>query len=313
MERSCAGNLLLAVAMSASPERPRNPGPSWGYRFLTTLDRLLPPPLMRAALRGGTWFALPGMPAQRKASAAYLEALHGRPPRLREVHAHFAALTESLWRKLRVGRGQPHTFVPSNDPGQDAFAALARSDQPALFGTMHIGESDLLGCFLRHFDRTIHMVRLRVGNSFDLDQLARRFAGTVEFIWINEPEELFFALKGALDEGATVALQCDRTGFGGKTEVFQFLGARREFPFTIYHLAYLYRRPVVFAFGLPDGPGRSVAHVSPILPPPEAGKAAYFEAARVHFQGVLDQVEAILRETPHAWFNFLPLNPEAKQ
>jgi predicted LPLAT superfamily acyltransferase len=296
--------------MTANGRAPRNPGPSWGYHFLTTLDGILPYPLMRAALRFGSLFALPGMPAQRAASEQYLQALGVEQPGWRQVHRHFAALTESLWLKLRAGRGRTLRFRAVPGPHTEAFLDFVRTDEPGIFGSMHLGTSDLLGCFLSDFDRRISMVRLRVGNSRDMEQLAERFADAVDFVWVNEPSDMLFALKRTLEAGASLALQSDRIEHSTRFEIFDFLGARRRFPFTTYHLAYLYRRPVTFAFGVPEGRDAIAVHSGPVLRFAEnIGRAEYLEAARAHFQEVLHIVESILCEQPYQWFNFLPLNP----
>src|SRR6185295_7639114 len=160
--------------------------------------------------------------------------------------------------------------------------------------------------------RRVFMVRQRVGNSRDTEVLGARFAQWVKFIWVNEAENLLFALKDAVAAGGSVALKCDRLEFSAKTEAFEFLGVRRIFPFTIYHLSWIFGRPVVMCFGMPGGAGRSVVHSSPLFAPePAAGKTANLARARLHFQAFLRQIEAILREDPYLWFNFLPLNPPA--
>src|SRR5688500_17056054 len=74
----------------------RNPGPSWGYRFLCACDAVVPEFLFRPARKFGTWFALATMPEQRAHSRAYLRAITGRQPSLREVFRHFFAFEEFL-------------------------------------------------------------------------------------------------------------------------------------------------------------------------------------------------------------------------
>jgi predicted LPLAT superfamily acyltransferase len=128
---------------------------------------------------------------------------------------------------------------------------------------------------------------------------------------VNEAENLLFALKDAVAAGGSVALKCDRVEFSAKTEAFEFLGARRVFPFTIYYLSLIFSRPVVLCVGLPAGPGRSVVHSSPLFVPDATGKPANLARARLHFQEFLHRVEAMLRADPCLWFNFLPLNPPA--
>ncbi|HEY9156297.1 MAG TPA: hypothetical protein VIM69_14285, partial [Opitutaceae bacterium] len=97
-----------------------------------------------------------------------------------------------------------------------------------------------------------------------------------------------------------------------KTETFEFLGARRVFPFTIYHLAIIFKRPVMLSVGLPDGHGGSILHGAPRWDAkPECSRAQNLESARTHFQNFLRLTENVLRENPYLWFNFMELNPVA--
>jgi predicted LPLAT superfamily acyltransferase len=303
------------AASSPSPVRrtetvARNPGPSWGYRFLCLCDAVVPEFLFRPARQFGTWFALGTMPAQRGHSRHYLRAITGREPTLRDIFRHFFAFEEFLMLRLRVARGLPHRGDLA--PDATGFRELLASEEPALMGTFHFGHSDLTGFLLGPQERRrVYMVRQRVGNSHDTEVLGQRFAEWVTFIWVNEPENLLFALKDAVAAGGSVALKCDRLEFSAKTEAFEFLGAKRLFPFTIYHLALIFRRPVVLCVGRPAGPGHSTVHSSPLFRPDEAGKAGNLARARAHFQEFLTRVEGFLREDPLLWFNFTPLNPPA--
>jgi predicted LPLAT superfamily acyltransferase len=185
------------------------------------------------------------------------------------------------------------------------------SGRPALLGTFHFGNSDLLGFFLREFRREIFMIRLRVGNSADTDHLGARFAPWVKFIWVNESENLLFALKSAAQSGASIALKCDRPEHSAKLAAFDFLGARRWFPVTIYHLALLFRQPVVFCVSTPGAADESQLYASPVFEPDAGSKTENLARAHAHFQAFLAQVEALVRAQPMLWFNFTPLNPVA--
>jgi predicted LPLAT superfamily acyltransferase len=291
----------------------RNPGPSWGFAFLQGAERLLPWPLFRILVGIGVALAVACMPEQRCNSRDYLAVALGRPPGLVDLWRHFYAYADFLLLKLRVARGVPHQgqIEPTQAGG---FAALMESQQPAFFGSFHFGRSDLLGYLLGgHFRRRVFMVRLQIGNAADSAQLGRLFGEWVTFIWVNQPENLLFALKDAVASGGSLAMQCDRLEFTAKTEAFEFLGARRLFPFTIYHLAVLFERPVIFCLGLP---GRTrddtVLHSSPTFAPdPALRRAANLQRAREHFQAVLTHLEGLVRQHPYLWFNFLPLNPVA--
>ena len=298
--------------MSASAQiLTRNPGPNWGYGFLSWADRWWPRWFLRLMLKAGTWVGFAFMPVERAHSRAYLAVVLGRPPRLIEMWRHFLAFADSLVLMLRAGRGTEVRCQPAEENAA-AFEALVRSDRPALFGTFHFGNSDLLGYLLGARGRRITILRLRVGNSEDTRRLGERFGDRVSFLWINDPANLLFDLKTALEAGASLAMKCDRLEFSAKAEPFRFLGADRLFPFTIYYLAVMFDRPVVFCTAVP-GKERDEIQVlaSPVFTPdPAAGREMNLAAARLHFQGVLGQLEALVRAQPFLWFNFLPLNPE---
>jgi predicted LPLAT superfamily acyltransferase len=303
------------MAMTETAQLPpaqleRNPGPSWGFQFLSGAQRIMPQWLLQPCLMLGTWVAVARMPAQRAHSREFLRVVLGRPPRRREVWRHFYAFLNLLLHRLRIAHGGEFRGSLAPENAAD-FEALMHSGEPALFGTFHFGHSDLLGFLLTTRGRRISMIRLKVGNSPETDRFAQQFAGAVSFIWVNEPANLLFALKNALEAGESLAMQCDRLEFTAKTEAFDFLGARRLFPFTIYHLAILFQRPVMFCFGIPDAAGGTRVMATPLFrPDASAARAENLGRAREHFQAVLQRLETLVRQHPTLWFNFLPLNPE---
>ncbi len=296
----------MALTPAGSPA-PRNPGPSWGYRFLQLSDRVLPEAVFRPLRAAGTWIAVLAMPVERGYSREYLRAVLGREPGAGDVFRHFFCVCEALMLRLRVATGRPH--LCTLEPGTDDFAAWLAHERPILIGTFHIGDSDLTGFMLAGQERRrVRLVRLRVGNSHDTDALASRFGDLLSFVWVNEPSELLFALKEAGASGETVALQCDRREHSARTETFDFLGAARVFPFTIYYLSLIFARPVLLTFGAPEGPGRTTIFASPTFEPrPGEPRGAALARARAHFQAFLVRVEDHLRSHPYQWLNFLPL------
>ncbi len=295
----------------AAHRPPRNPGPSWGYGFMRLCDRVLPEPVFRPVRAIGTAVALAGMPEQRRHSRAYLATVLGRRPTIRDVFRHFFEFEEALMVKLRVVNGRPHRTVYG--PGADDFRAWLEGGGPMLLGTFHVGVSDLLGCQISGYrQHEIYVVRQRVENSHDTDKLAERFGGRLHFVWVNEPSDMIFALTAAAETSAAIALQCDRIDLTSRTEDFEFLGARRRFPFAIYHLALIFGRPVLLSVGIPEGPRVAVLYASPRFDPrPDEPRPAALARARDHFQAFLRRLEALLRKHPYLWFNFTPLNPPA--
>ena len=289
----------------------RNPGPSWGFGFLLWADRWWPRWLFRPLLMAGTWIGFALLPAQRTHSRTYLAIVLGREPSLIDIWRHFFSFVDFLIFKLRVGRGLPVRCVL--EPRHAAeFETLVQSGRPALFGSFHFGGSDLLGYLLSEHGRRVSILRLRVGNSDDTRLLGKHFGDRISFLWINDPVNLLLKLKSALEAGDSLALKCDRLEFSAKTESFYFLGARRQFPFTIYHLAVLFHRPVVFCMAVPAARIESLrVFASPVFTPDSANsRIDNLAAARSHFQTVLTQLDGLVRTNPLLWFNFIPLNPE---
>ncbi len=297
----------MALSKASHASAPRNPGPSWGYLFLYGAGAVLPAPLFNFLLGLGSGVAVACMPKQRRHSRDYLTAILQRPARLAEIWRHFFTFAQALMLKLQVAEGRPHRWV--DGPECIPFATLMEHGGSTLLGTFHLGDSDLLGFMVGQLDLRIYMIRLRVENSRDTQRLARRFGKSVTYLWVNEPENLLFSLKDAVQSGVSVAMQCDRPEYSAKLEPFEFLGQRRLFPFTIYHLALIFGRPVVFCVSIPHGRNESLIYSSTIFAPNGSSKGENLARARVHFQDFLARVESLLRQNPFLWFNFTPLNP----
>jgi len=258
-------------------------------------------------MRLGAWVSLAVMPRERHHSRQFLATVFGRAATLGEVWQHFFAYTKMYVLRCRLGEGRAHACRPL--PSCDELKALITSARPALLGTFHFGNSDLLGFLLSTFGCHVHMIRLRMQNSRDTHRLANRFGKSVSFIWVNDASNLVFAVKQAAQSGASIAMKCDRPEHSSKVEAFEFLGERRLFPFTIYHLAILFKLPVVFCVGVPSGPDESSLHGSMVFEPNAGSKAENLERGRAHFQTVLTHLETLIRANPYLWFNFTPLPP----
>lgn len=279
----------------------------WTNALLRAADRVLHRVLFDFLAGIGVWVAVLALRKPRRSSRRYLAAILGRPASLLEVWRHFMAFTAVHLVRLRVAGGRRHDCRPGS--GCEAFAGLMASGRPALLGTFHIGSSDLLGFYLGRFRRHVHMVRFRLGDPGFLRQLVDRCSAWVTFIWVNEKENLLFALKRAVESGGSIAMKCDRIGYSAKLESFEFLGARRSFPFTIYHLGVMFGRPVTFCVSLPAGRDESRVHGFPVFEPDGSSREENLARARAHFQSVLVTVESLLRANPYQWFNFGDLNP----
>lgn len=284
----------------------RNPGPSWGFPFLAWVDRITPGGAFDVMLRLGAGIGMCLMPAQRQASRAYLTRVLGHDPGWRGPNRHFGEFALFLTEKLRLQRNILPRFKLMESPRTEAFLAFCQSGEQGLFGTFHIGHSDLMGCLLRDLGRDIAIVREEVSNSMDTDLMRKTFGGHLQFVFINDPMEFLYVLKEAVEEGRSLGIQCDRLMDRDRRETFQFLGMECLFPMTIYHLGHLFNLPICFAMaGGRDEDGAFFVDASTLYRPSGRRPGAQ---ARAHFQSVLELVEAHLRKFPYLWFNFAPFN-----
>lgn len=289
--------------------RARNAGPSWGFTFISRFDQIAPRPITDFLVKMGSLVAMIAMPAERRFSKRFLSEVMGRDVGWRDSWRHFNAFAGFLTERFRVANGVTPQFSPSDD-SNDRMESLASRSQQALYGTFHFGMSDLMGFWLSEFDLSIRMIRYQVENSDDVEWLDSRFGDKVGFIWVNKPEEMLFSLKDAVADGHSVAMKCDRVAHASKTEVFKFLGKRRRFPFTIYHLAVLFDLPVVFAFGIQNEKEVIEVHSSRVYYPEGETRADKLERARAHFAETLSLLETLVNAQPYQWFNFVDGLPE---
>lgn len=295
--------------MSATPQfEKRNPGPSWGYSFIQCVNQLTPWPVMQVILRLSALVSLCIMKEQRYFSRCFLRDALGREPTWMDSWRHFTTFAEFLVRRFEAAGGE-HPVFETDDESQVELEKLAHGNHQAFHGTFHFGNSDLMGFWLTRFDLSIRMVRYQVGNSNDLKWLEEQYGDRVKFLWVNRPENLLFELKGAIQEGHSIALKCDRTEHSSRLERFWFLGKERWFPFTVYHLSILFDLPVVYSFGVAVGQYRTRVYSSPIYRPAGSSKGEKLENGRAHFKDTLALVERLVKRYPYQWFNFLDSNP----
>jgi len=289
-------------------DKRRNPGPAGGYHLLVFFRRVLPRFFFDALVAIGAFIAMVFMRRQRRASREYLKLVLARPPTIRDVWRHFDTFARTLLFRLEVGESKnPRLCLPQWEG--EAFMQLVRSGRQMLYGSFHIGCSDLLGYALSDGFCKVYMVRLKVGNSHDTEHFEKTYNG-INILWMNNPQDVLLGIHKAIGEGASIAMLCDRAEFSSKFESFNFLGRRVNFPFTIYHLSAIYRMPVSFCFCVYTG--GEVQTYAPEAFFPEGSKREVLEAGRRHFQQILGRVETLLADHPYHWFNFdaVPTVPE---
>ena len=99
-----------------------------------------------------------------------MTALHGRPASLRDCAMQFKTFVHYLCDRVDTAFQKETSFKWAEGHGTE-FQSIIQEDRALLLGTFHVGYSDLMGFFTRHYQKRIHMLRLRLENSEDTERL----------------------------------------------------------------------------------------------------------------------------------------------
>ncbi len=298
------------MALEANKQH-RNIGPTWGYRAVIFWSKILPLPIAKIVMMVSAFITMILLPKQSRYSKEYLNQVNIKPVIWSHVWRHYYSFIKYLVARFRSTGDSSTKLHWITEKGNLVEKHLLKGT-PLLLGTFHVGHSDLMGFNIKIPHRKINMVRLKMENSAELQNIIETSVDSVSIIWVNDRNDLIIKLKDALLNQETIAMQCDRIEHSSKVESFQFLGEKREFPFTIYHLSIIFSRPVAFCIGIPIG-DKSVKVLTTNLYYPDAEtRTENLLAGKKHFQSVLSLLENILKENPYLWYNFIPLNPVSK-
>jgi predicted LPLAT superfamily acyltransferase len=268
-------------------------------RLIVWLARNAGRPLCRALLHPIVLYFICTDGAARRASSEFLHAVYGRPPRWREVYAHFLSFAGTLLDRVYMAAGDFDRFQVHIEGWALVDQALAAGRGCVVLGS-HLGSFDLMMLAQRALDGRPLRVLMRI----DPRSRLRRIAGIDDAtqIPLGRPDSLLRA-HDALGRGEIVALLADRTDGGAQLDA-RFFGRAVTLPLAPHVLAARSAAPVVMCFGLYEGANRYRIEFVEFGP---AGAAAARGAA---LQPAVERYAALLeqyaRRYPLNWFNFYP-------
>lgn len=283
-------------------------GSTWLIRVLVWLARSGGRPLCRVLLYPIVlYFALADRTV-RRASAEFLQALHGRPAHWRQIFSHLYSFAVTLLDRVYMAAGDFDKFEVTIEGLSLVDRALGAGQGCVLLGS-HLGSFDLMMLAHRDMDRRPISIMMRV----DPRARLRRIAGIDELapnlIALGRPDSYLRAHE-ALARGEVVALLADRVDGAAGSLPARFLGRMTMMPVAPHVLAARSGAPVVMCFGLYEGGNRYRIEFV------EFGPAAGRTTRGAELQPVVDRYAALLeqytRRYPMNWFNFYPYWLDAK-
>lgn len=278
------------------------------FRFTYWLARTLPRPAARALAFGGTrvaWWTLRGTRAGlannfRRAfpdlSPAAVDALA-----LRTYHSYAYDVLD-MFRAVPLSKEQSLELFEDPQLHGGAFLDALAGGKGVILVTGHFGNWEIGGALMRALDLPMTIVAMREPSE-EINRLRIEFrqrfgADTVE---VRQSMDTALQIRRRLADNRIVAMLMDRHVDRDRVPV-TFFGRRAYFLRTPPLLAYLTGAPLLpcSVVRMPSGrfrvkPGR------PIVVSHDLDRET---AVRQAAQAFADQLEACIRETPHAWYQF---------
>jgi lauroyl/myristoyl acyltransferase len=280
------------------------------FRFVYWLAGVLPRPLARTLAFGGTRVAYWTL---RGTSAAVADNFRGAFPDL--SRAEIAALTRrtyhsystdvlDLFRSVSMTDAQAlELFEPYQMEG-GAFMQTLDGGKGVILVTGHFGNWEIGGALMRALKLPMTIVAMREAdeeiNALRIEFRQRFGADTIE---VRQSMDTALQIRRRLADNRIVAMLMDRHVDRDRVPV-TFFGRRAYFLRTPPLLAYMTGAPLLpcSVVRLPSGRFR----VRPGTPIHVSHDVDRETAVRQAAQAFADQLEACIRETPHAWYQFYP-------
>ena len=244
--------------------------------------------------------------AERRASRAYLERLHGRAVSVWEIFRHVHCFACTILDRVFLLSERLRRFDIRTQGLEEVDRALARGRGVLLFGA-HLGSFDALRVLCLERPEVSLRVLLDVRHGAALFSVLRALNPGMAATIIdarNADAALALAIKAALDANSIVAWPVDRARPGERVTPARFLGRTAPFPAAPWALAAVLGVPVVLAFGLYRGGNRYELHFETFAEGTVVPRRERAVALQQAVQRFADRLAHHARLAPDNWFNF---------
>lgn len=303
----------MSSATAASNRKPpdaawlneRERGSLWLMRASFRLATLCGRRAMKVVVAGvAAWYWLFDRRA-RRASRAWLERVHGKPPRAAQVYRHLRTFAQvTLDRVFLISKCDRGIQFTRN--GDEHLHAQISSGRGAVLLGAHLGSFEAMRAGGKQDDVPIHIVG-HFANARRINALLTQLDPTqaAQVIHIgDDPVGVMTRVRARIEEGHLVALLGDRVGLNDRVVRVPFLGEEAAFPAGPFLVAHVLRCPVYLVFGLYSDPGRYDLFCEPFAERVDLPRAGREEALREVVKRYAARVEHHARRAPYNWFNF---------
>lgn len=258
----------------------------------------------RLVLHGIAAYFLAFAPAARRASAAYLARVLGRPPTLAERYRHILAFATTIHDRVYLLNDRFDLF-DIDIVGREAIDDAVAEGRGVLLMGAHLGSFEAIRAVGR--DRAMLPIAMLMyeenARKINAVLAAINPAAAPDIVPLGRMESMLQA-RDRLDAGHLVGMLADRGLGGDATRDCDFLGAPASFPVGPFRMAAMLRRPVLLMAGLYLGGNRYRIHFEPLADfsaTDAAGRDAAIADAQRRYAA---RLEHFCRAAPYNWFNF---------
>jgi len=241
----------------------------------------------------------------RRASAAWLERVHGEPPSFGQIYRHILCFAQVTLDRLLFVRGTVDAFE-INRTGTKALEVQAATGKGAFLLGAHLGSMDAMRAEGENQRLPVsvvgHFENARMINSV-LEALNPELSSRVVHTG-RDPISLALTLRDRIAEGGMIAVTADRVGMNDKFVEVDFFGAPAAFSTGPFILAAVLKCPIYLVFGLYFEPNRYELFCEPFAEQIELPRRNRQEALEAVVSRYAARLETYCRRAPNNWFNF---------
>jgi predicted LPLAT superfamily acyltransferase len=280
-------------------------GAIWGIRLTAFWVGILGRRPLRPLVCGIALYYVLFDRTARRASAEWLERVHGKAPSTLEIYRHILCFAQVTFDRLLFVRGTIDA-LEIHRTGTEALEEQVATGEGAFLLGAHLGSMDAMrteGESKRLPVSVIgHFENARMINSV-LEALNPDLSSRVVHAG-SDPISLALTLRDRIAEGGLIAVTADRIGRNDKFVEVDFFGAPAAFSTGPFILASVLKCPIYLVFGLYFEPNRYELHCERFADRIELPRQGRQEALRTVVSRYAQRLEAYCRRAPNDWFNF---------
>lgn len=229
---------------------------------------------------------------------------YGRMRSFFSVYRNYYAFGQVLVDRTAVMAGF-RTRLSYTFEGEQHLRKMADEGKGALLISAHMGNFEMAGHMLRRLDHKTSIVMYDAEHEQIRQYMSQVISKSFDIIVLKDDNSHIYAIRSAMENGDIICMHGDRYLKGSKVVQCPFLGREAYFPAGPFYLSLRNAIPVSFVFAMKESRYRYHFYATrPRLYNSAAAHGRRNEAIRQITGDFVSEMEKMVRQYPHQWFNF---------